>query len=529
MANQGKYIHPNWNRVKNLCTTGILALLASCSEDPEPPLTSLVTVAQENVGSNCATGGVKIETGIDANRNGTLDLNEVQNSSFVCNGANGLEGVAGPKGDNGAPGLTSLIKVSNEPAGTNCKEGGVKVETGIDNDQNGGLMGAEVTSTVYICNGSLANHGLHTLVLTGNITNAQAQEIIDKDFGPATQQIKIANCTNITRVNLGNLKTATDIQIYANPALEEIDLSGLESIVGNFLVTGSPKLASLNLNKLSVISPEEYFVITETGLKVIDFPLLSIINKGYRMSYSGYTFLLNGLQEISFPLLSECRGEFAVLSNSLGTLSFPELLDADTLLIRGDQVAEISFPKLQHVSRMAIDSELLSSLTFPELLDLDVFYIDQSNLNLSSVNLPKLSYAYAIQAHQTALQSISMPELDSIFFLNIGSNQHLESVVLSAKFKVTTISIHSNSNLEMLTFPAELDFIGVVGNSLSFDQNKLSSSVVNTILSALVASSPVLTNFSSIRLKQSIPAPPTGQGIIDKNSLIANGNTVQTD
>lgn len=48
---------------------------------------SLVKVSDEVVGQNCATGGKKLETGVDSDGNGVLSSLEVSETSFVCNGA----------------------------------------------------------------------------------------------------------------------------------------------------------------------------------------------------------------------------------------------------------------------------------------------------------------------------------------------------------------------------------------------------------------------------------------------------------
>ena len=54
-------------------------------------LTALVKTTAELAGANCATGGTKVETGLDVNNNGVLDIAEVNaaQTTFVCNGAGG--------------------------------------------------------------------------------------------------------------------------------------------------------------------------------------------------------------------------------------------------------------------------------------------------------------------------------------------------------------------------------------------------------------------------------------------------------
>ena len=127
---------------------------------------TLAKTTTETAGANCTTGGVKIEYGLDANNNGTLDASEINASltKYVCNGAvgatgaTGAQGVAGVNGTNGTNGLNALIKTTTEPAGTNCTNGGTKIETGLDANANGVLDASEVNAnqTQYVCNGTSA-------------------------------------------------------------------------------------------------------------------------------------------------------------------------------------------------------------------------------------------------------------------------------------------------------------------------------------------------------------------------------------
>jgi len=108
-------------------------------------INTLINMTAENAGSNCETGGVKIESGLDNNFNGILDSNEVQNTRYVCNGIEGKNT------------LTAVIK---EPAGNSCENGGIKVNSGLDLNRNGVLEESEVTSSAYICNGVDGNTSL---------------------------------------------------------------------------------------------------------------------------------------------------------------------------------------------------------------------------------------------------------------------------------------------------------------------------------------------------------------------------------
>jgi hypothetical protein len=148
---------------------------------------TLVKTTTEAAGANCTTGGIKIEYGLDANNNGTLDLSEINASltKYVCNGATGAAGAQGPQGIQGVAGLTgatgaqgaqgpsgtngtngvdgknTLAKTTTESAGANCTTGGVKIEYGLDANNNGTLDASEINAslTKYVCNGATGATG----------------------------------------------------------------------------------------------------------------------------------------------------------------------------------------------------------------------------------------------------------------------------------------------------------------------------------------------------------------------------------
>ena len=151
---------------------------------------ALAKTTTEVGGVNCPTGGLKVEYGLDANNNGTLDVSEINATltKYVCNGTVGSTGVtgaqgiqgttgsqgpigltgntgatgpAGTNGTNGTNGQNALAKTTNEAAGTNCSTGGVKVEYGLDANSNGTLDVSEINATLtkYVCNGAVGSTG----------------------------------------------------------------------------------------------------------------------------------------------------------------------------------------------------------------------------------------------------------------------------------------------------------------------------------------------------------------------------------
>ncbi len=161
---------------------------------------SLVKTSVESIGVNCATGGMKLEYGLDGNSNGILDLAEINITltKYVCNGATGSpgatgpagatgsqgpigltgsQGVAGTNGSNGTNGQNSLVKTTIESIGVNCTTGGIKLEYGLDANTNGILDLSEINAslTKYVCNGSAGATGPQGSTGPTGATGSQGQ------------------------------------------------------------------------------------------------------------------------------------------------------------------------------------------------------------------------------------------------------------------------------------------------------------------------------------------------------------------
>jgi hypothetical protein len=61
---------------------------------------ALISVTSELAGANCAAGGSRIQAGVDLNSNSVLDSSEVTSNTFVCNGSLGATGATGASGFN---------------------------------------------------------------------------------------------------------------------------------------------------------------------------------------------------------------------------------------------------------------------------------------------------------------------------------------------------------------------------------------------------------------------------------------------
>lgn len=121
-----------------------------------PDFLSLVTPEPE--GANCEFGGVRVDTGFDDNFDGILDPGEIDDTQFFCNTQLPPVIIPGPPqgddddDDDNNDDLESLVDLNVEPAGVNCQFGGVRVDTGIDDNGDGILQANEIDDTNFICN-----------------------------------------------------------------------------------------------------------------------------------------------------------------------------------------------------------------------------------------------------------------------------------------------------------------------------------------------------------------------------------------
>ena len=103
-------------------------------------------------GNRCSTGGYEIHLGLDDNFNNVLDQKEIDHVEILCNGVNGF---------------SALQTSTQETSGANCQQGGVKIQTGLDDGAGDGvaydliLHTDEVDHTQYLCHGSQGQAGIN--------------------------------------------------------------------------------------------------------------------------------------------------------------------------------------------------------------------------------------------------------------------------------------------------------------------------------------------------------------------------------
>lgn len=123
-------------------------------EPGEPGTNALVETETEPAGDNCTAGGLVVRTGQDADGDGALNDDEVEQTSYLCNGA------AGDAGEPGTPGESGDVSLIETAEAANCGDaGGLLVRVGVDSDGDGALQPSEVTSERELCNAPATSSG----------------------------------------------------------------------------------------------------------------------------------------------------------------------------------------------------------------------------------------------------------------------------------------------------------------------------------------------------------------------------------
>jgi hypothetical protein len=182
-------------------TTGLQGPAGAAGAAGANGLNALTLTTVEPAGANCATGGVKLEFGPDANGNGILDAGEIVPAltKYVCNGAVGPQGPAGVAGPAGPAGVAG-------PQGPQGPAG-----------PSGALNAWSLTG----------NAGTNPTTNFIGTTDAQ-------DWVMRTNNIERARIMNNGNVGIGINSPATKLQVAG-------DIYAFE---GSYLLFGSPSLTN---------------------------------------------------------------------------------------------------------------------------------------------------------------------------------------------------------------------------------------------------------------------------------------------
>lgn len=216
------------------------------------------------------------------------------------------------------------------------------------------------------------------------------------------------------------------------------------------------------------------------------------------------------------PTCPDCTGEPFTLNPSaanpldlLGLFTYGDLIDRDGNVYAGELILNAT------VCVPGYDIENTTGLTAIRAPNLVA--IDPNDIQDGAI------YIYG----NSAITSIEFPNL-----MILGRNFHCDICSSLTSVDLGNLEIIGYDfvlrNCPLLTTISLPSAISI-GGSLACQNNALTSSTVNGLLSFLVSANGGTWNQTASLNGQIPAAPPTGQGIIDKATLIGRGATVNTD
>ena len=280
----------------------------------------------EVAGARCPSGGVAVQIGFDANSNQVLDDSEVNadQTKYLCNGAPGAAGMVGPAGepgDAGTSGLNALSQVTAEPAGTNCRYGGSRIDVGLDTNADGALGTSEITSTRYVCDRASVDS-----VYFGDIT----------------------------------IRTAADLAL----------LDGIQTIAGTLTIESLPG-GVLSLPDLKVVSNRILVTARDGGQgPVLDDVTSATFPELTRVGELSARFN-DALVTLAAPKLARATRVDVSYDSALTTLSLPKLAFVDDFYVQNnDTLTQLNLAALRSARTLQVNTmSLLTSFTAPLLTE----------------------------------------------------------------------------------------------------------------------------------------------------------------
>jgi hypothetical protein len=329
-------------------------------------------------------------------------------------------------------------------------------------------------TTEEITNVNINAEGLGkvNIYIEGNITNAEAQAKLTAEIGTQTENIYVQETTQLTDLTINLRGNIRDINLVRN-----LDLKNL-TINGNNVKANTIKIAEYdiygndptdkkfeNININGIVEVKNLYVQLGSTDNTIIFNCNDLIN------IKGYLIFII----------------YRTFSNTFGVTSFNKLKYINS---------EIRY--IDYYSRMQGKYEILNLPALEEVYDIE-FYT-----TIETLNLPKLKKINKLRSENVVpFQNLNLPQLE-----------RCEEIYLQASSTFGTTN--QTLNFPIMTYCKKISLL-----NLYLDTNK-----VNAILHHFLNVNP--TSGKTIIIKEN-NASPTGQGLIDKQTLINQGNIVNTN
>jgi hypothetical protein len=201
--------------------------------------------------SSCPYGGILVSTGVDINGNGLLDTSEVTNSQPVCNGATGTAGSAGTNGKNALVKTTTETAGANCSAGglkidigSDINNNGVLDVAEVSNTSYtcNGIAGTSNTSVLSWVNTISTTQ--QAVSNTGYVANSSSQVAITLPASPS-----VGDITEVSGAGAGGWK----IILNSGQSIVTKDVTAVYPQIASLNIPVNQFTMSSDGNKIAVI------------------------------------------------------------------------------------------------------------------------------------------------------------------------------------------------------------------------------------------------------------------------------------
>ena len=302
----------------------VVALVAfGCSG--EDGVDSLVDISDEAAGDNCAAGGVAIATGDDDDGDGILDPGEVADTNYVCNpggDAGGADGVQLVRLDDEPPGVNCAFGGVAVNSGTDADDNGTLEDTEIETttyvcDGAGATTANIIEGNISITSSLDAQLLAVFSEVTGNLQIQNGLPMTDLEF-PNLVTVGgrlTGNNDSLANLSFPALTSVGDfVDIVAGDELTTLSMPVLATVAGRFEVAGSG--TDLTIDASALTSTGDHLRIRATGATSLD--ISSLVTVGNRFWIED-----TALVAIAAPALTTIDNDLWINDNSsLTSLAF---------------------------------------------------------------------------------------------------------------------------------------------------------------------------------------------------------------
>ncbi len=315
----------------------------------------------------------------------------------------------------------------------------------VEEKQELELSGNELSisdgNTITLPNSVGGNENKVWVILTGDISDAEADQKLANEIGESTRFLYVQNTSNLTTLDLSGISEneLIELRISDNANLEQIIIPETKIVFSAFVISNNPELLNIEFQSLEAINT-----------------IGTIDNNP-------------NLNQMSFEALTNAGGLFIAKNSGLSQMSFPVLESTGSLSILDNiNLESVNFELLNNVSNLSFDSNnLISNLEFPSLTQAENITIQNSNISLD-INLNNLELVNSFSFLNNELANLNADQINDIESLVFESNIIQD---LNVKFSAANIIYLNGNDIEgslLIENANELDEITITENSFDF-------------------------------------------------------------